>query len=131
VSETARSLAVLGLIAAGIAWAVGLTSSGWVGPAREYSGIYERGFEHSTFIEGAQADNQQALDQTNNGYVAEKSIVMPPQAPCPSGSKPKMETFEIRFIGRRKPGPAGHFGMSPAEYLVERVIDIRPLDNGC
>jgi hypothetical protein len=134
VSEGARAYAVLVIIAAAIAGVVALSSSQFVGPRREYSGVYELGFENSTFTEGAKAGIRPVYSETNSGYLDEESIALPPD-PCgeiAAGSWPmRMESFEIRFIGRRKPSPAGHLGGYPAEYLVERVIDIRSIEHLC
>jgi hypothetical protein len=132
VSEGVRAYAVLALIAAGIMAAVGLTSDGWVGPVREYSGRYSIGFEIALFVEGATNDIPSTLNDDNHGYLAPGSVALPPD-PCavPANRSRMSEDYAIRFIGRRKRGAAGHLGMSPAEYLVERVIEIRPIDRSC
>lgn len=133
-SEGARAYAVLAIIAAAIAWVVALSSSQFVGPRREYSGVYRLGWESSTFIEGAKAGTAPVYNEDNHGYLSEESITLPPD-PCgeiAGGHFPtRMESFEIRFIGRRKPGPAGHLSADRAEYLVERVIEIRSIEHMC
>ncbi len=133
-SGAARAYAVLAIIAAVIAWAVALSSSQFVGPRRQYSGVYRLGWESSTFIEGAKAGAPPVYNEDNHGYLSEESITLPPD-PCgeiAAGDWPtRMESFEIRFIGRRKPGPAGHLSADRAEYLVERVIDIRSIEHMC
>jgi hypothetical protein len=135
VSARARAYAVLVIIAAAIAWAVALSSPQYVGPRQEYSGVYRLGFETSYFVEGTNAATEPAFNRNTRGYLDSASLTLPPDQ-CGSSATAyaplRLEKrFEIRFIGRRKPGPAGHLGMLPAEYLVERVIDIRPLDNDC
>jgi hypothetical protein len=129
VSEGARTYAVLVIIAAAIAWAVALSSPQFVGPRREYSGVYRTNFESSYFVEGANAATEPAFNLNTIGTLEGASLTLPPEKCGRSATLEKR--FEIRFIGRRKPGPAGHLGASPAEYLVERVIDIRPLDQDC
>lgn len=133
-SGAARAYAVLAIIAATIAWVVALSSSQFVGPRREYSGVYRVGWENSTFIEGAKAGTAPVYNEGNHGYLSKESITLPPD-PCgeiAAGDWPtRMESFEIRFIGRRKPGPAGHLSADRAEYLVERVIDIRSIEHMC
>jgi hypothetical protein len=134
VSEGARAYTALVVIAAAIAWTVALSSPQFVGPRREYSGVYKLGFESSSFIEGATAGQAPVYNESNHGYLDQESIALPPD-PCgtiAAGFWPmRVEHFEIRFIGRRKPGPAGHLGGDPAEYLVERVIDIRSIEHWC
>jgi hypothetical protein len=134
VSESARAYAVLVIIAAAIAWAVALSSPQYVGPRREYSGVYKLGFESSTFLESAKAGGRPVYSETTYGFLDEEGIVLPPD-PCGTTAADfwpmRVEHFEIRFIGRRKPGPAGHLGGYPAEYLVERVIDIRSIEHWC
>lgn len=133
-SEGVRAYTVLVVIAAAIAWTVALSSAQYVGPRREYSGVYRLSWESSTFIEGAKAGTAPVYNESNHGYLSEESIALPPDlcGDIAAGDWPtRMESFEIRFIGRRKPGPAGHMGASPAEYLVERVIDIRSIGHWC
>ncbi|MBY0343331.1 MAG: hypothetical protein K2Q29_05710 [Sphingomonadales bacterium] len=133
-SAAARAYAVLVIIAVAIAWAVALSSPQYVGPRREYSGVYRLSWESSTFIEGAKAGTAPVYNEDNHGYLSEEGITLPPY-PCgeiAGGSFPtRMESFEIRFIGRRKPGPAGHLNAARAEYLVERVIEIRSVEHMC
>ena len=132
--NAARSWAVIGVIAAAIMAAVGLATSGGAGMQRAYSGVLIAEFEGDTFVEDATGDPLPVLTDSNHGYLDLETVTLPPD-PCtgrPEGALPeRRETFAIRFIGRRKPGPSGHLGMSPAEYLVERVIDIRPLGTTC
>jgi len=134
VSEGARAYAVLAIIAAAIGCVVALSSSQFVGPRREYSGVYRLGWESSTFIEGAKAGTAPVYNEDNHGYLSEESITLPPD-PCgeiAGGYFPtRMESFEIRFIGRRKLGPAGHLSADRAEYLVERVTEIRSIEHMC
>jgi len=134
VSEGARAYAVLVIIAAAIGWAVALSSSQFVGPRREYSGVYRLAFESSSFLEGAKAGIRPVYSETTYGYLDQESIALPPD-PCgeiAGGYFPtRTESFEIRFIGRRKPDPARHQTGYPAEYLVERVIDIRSIEHLC
>lgn len=134
-TEGARAYAVLAIIAAAIAWVVALSSPQFVGPRHAYSGVYTLRFETSEFVEGVNVGTEPAFDRNTRGYLNAASLTLPPEQCGGSAvglSPMRMEKhFKIRFIGRRKPGPAGHLGMSPAEYLVERVIDIRPLDNDC
>ncbi|WP_067489975.1 hypothetical protein [Erythrobacter sp. CCH5-A1] len=134
-SEGARAYAVLAIIAAAIGWVVALSSSQFVGPRREYSGVYRVGFEVSYFVEGASEGTEPPFNPNTRGYLDSASLTLPPEK-CDrsaAGYSPLRlnRGYQIRFIGRRKPGPSGHLGMSPAEYLVERVIDIRPLDQDC
>jgi hypothetical protein len=134
VSAAVRAYAVLAIIAAAIGWAVALSSPQYVGPRREYSGVYRLGLESSAFMEGAKAGTAPVYNEDNHGYLSRESITLPPD-PCgeiAGGNFPtRMESFEIRFIGRRKPGPAGHLSADRAEYLVERVIDIRSIEHMC
>jgi hypothetical protein len=130
----ARSFAVLGLITAAIMAAVGMASSGRDGWVREFRGVLIAEFEGDTFVEGATDERLPALGDSNHGYLDLDSITLPAD-PCSGraeGAVPeRREAFAIRFVGRRKAGPAGHLGMSPAEYQVDRVIDIRPIRKGC
>lgn len=131
----ARSWAVIGLIALAIGCAVALSSPQFIGPRREYSGVFRVGFEVSYFVEGASEGTEPPFNRNTRGYLDSASLTLPPErcGRSAAGYSPLRldRGYEIRFIGRRKPGPAGHLGMSPAEYLVERVIDIRPLDQDC
>ncbi len=134
-SQGARAYAVLGLITAGIALAVGLTSDGWVGPVRQFHSIYILHYEEQTFSEGGLSQSfPPKIDADNVGYLSAKDITLPSD-PCQGAGEPSVaartEVFEIRFIGRRKPGPAGHIGGYRARYLVEQVIDIRSVAHLC
>ena len=98
---------------------------------RNYTGVWLNQFEGSTFIEGAKDLPVQRPPHEQSAWLEFTSSEKLPQLQFypydeALGCYP-VAAYYVRFTGRERPGPGGHFGLSGKEIWAERVLEMRPL----
>jgi hypothetical protein len=101
------------------------------GESKAFDGVWIDQFEGSTFIEGTKtvppvepSYEQTAWLHTNRAVIAK---ALDGQIGKVEHGCEYVRAFHLRFIGRERPGPGGHFDLWPRVIWLERVIEAKPL----
>jgi len=126
VSEKLRSVLTILLVAILIAGSVALTAPQAGKQTETFHGVWRDGFETADFYEGITAANLSQAGEAPDGWLSFAEGVWPLDGRSPDD--PDWALFEITFQGRRIAGQAGHLGQYPAEYVAQRVIALKRIE---
>jgi hypothetical protein len=129
VSEKLRSVLTVLLVAIMIAVIVALTAPKVGKQTATFQGVWRDEFETAAFYEGFSSSNLPYPDEAPDGWLSFAEGAWPSASRSPDDSDwDQPALFEITFDGRRVAGRAGHLGQYPAEYVAQRVIALKRIE---
>lgn len=104
--------------------------------SRMFDGVWIDRFEGSTFIEGTKTTPAVEPSREQTAWLDYHQTVIAKVREENAGKAvpgcDHIRAFHLRFVGRERPGPGGHFRMWPRVIWLERLMEAKPLPiNNC